>query len=137
MIFTPVNQVQDHSIFIENINIYIRLVEVFAERNKLKIELIREFSSQVINELVDMGLIQNKSDLILLKKIVGEDSNRLLNCVSFALKYKAKIGTLLDKLNNKKICTCVVGISPLIILNKTPFKNIHSALLLIDTTDEI
>lgn len=44
---------------------------------------------------------------------------------------------VIEKLNNKKICTCVVGISPLVILNKTPFKNIHSALLLIDTTDEI
>ena len=47
-------------------------------------------------------MIQNESDLILLKKIVEENYIRFLNCVSFALKYKSKIGTLLDKLNNKK-----------------------------------
>lgn len=102
MIFTPVRQAQDHSEFIEKINIYIRLVEVFAERNKIKIESTKSASPQVVKELADMGVIQNESDLILLKKIVDEDFARLLNCVSFALKYKSKIGTLLDKLNNKK-----------------------------------
>ena len=102
MIFIPVNQTQDHSEFIEKINVYIRLVEVFAERNKLKIQLQKNVQPQVIEELVDMGVIQKESDLILLKKVVAEDYIRLLNCVSFALKYKQKIGTLLDKLNNKK-----------------------------------
>ena len=102
MIFTPVNQAQDHSEFIEKINIYIRLVEVFAEHNKYKIELIKDVSPQIIKELIDMGVIQKESDLVLLKKLVAEDYNRLLNCVSFAIKYNSKIGTLLDKLSNKK-----------------------------------
>lgn len=102
MIFHPVNKIKDKADFVEKILIYIRLVEVFAERNKLVLSEYSVPEVQICEELADMGVIERKSDLSLLKKILLDDYIRFMNALSIAILHKNEMGDLLDKLSNKK-----------------------------------
>ena len=62
MIFLPVNKIDDKADFVEKVLVYIRLVEVFAERNKLDINDGSASNAQICKELVDMGVIEKEND---------------------------------------------------------------------------
>ena len=102
MIFLPVNKIDDKADFVEKVLVYIRLVEVFAERNKLDINDGSASNAQICKELVDMGVIEKENDLSLLKKVLLEECDRFIKALSFAITHKNEVGSLLDKLNNKK-----------------------------------
>ena len=102
MIFHPVSNIKDKDEFIELINIYCRLVEVIAERNRIPITIIKTISDNIVNELSDMGIITGAEDLPLLKKMLDKNYDRFINAVSFYINNSTVFGTLLDKLNNKK-----------------------------------
>ena len=102
MIFHPVSNIKDKDEFIELINIYYRLVEVMAERNRIPITNIKTISDNIVNELSDMGIITGAEDLPLLKKVLDKNYDRFINAVSFYINNSTVFGTLLDKLNNKK-----------------------------------
>lgn len=102
MIFIPVNKINDKADFVEKVLVYIRLVEVFAERNKLDINDGSASNAQICKELVDMGVIEKENDLSLLKKVLLEECDRFIKALSFAITHKNEVGSLLDKLNNKK-----------------------------------
>lgn len=68
MIFHPVSNIKDKDEFIELINIYCRLVEVMAERNRIPVTNIRTISDNIIYELSNMGIITGAEDLPILKK---------------------------------------------------------------------
>lgn len=104
MIFCSVNQINKHNKdeFIEKIQIYIRLVEVTAERFKKEITPIRQVGASVLLELVDMGIIEISDDAKQLEKILGTSYLKFASCVSFYLTNKELFGNLLDKLSNAK-----------------------------------
>ncbi len=102
MIFLPLNKIEDKTDFVEKILVYIRLVEVFAERNKLDINGCSASNAQICKELVDMGVIESEKDFSLLKKVLLEEYDRFIKALSFAIVHKNEIGSLLDKLSNKK-----------------------------------
>lgn len=102
MIFESVSNITNKDEFIEKILIYIRLVEVFAERNNLIVSLSHDINDNIIAELTNIGVISNREELSELKKILKKDFERFLNCVNFYLIHKSEIGTLLDKLSNEK-----------------------------------
>lgn len=102
MIFHPVSNIKDKDEFIELINIYCRLVEVMAERNRMPITNIKTISDNIVNELSDMGIITGAEDLSLLKKMLDKTYDRFINAVSFYINSSTVFGTLLDKLSNKK-----------------------------------
>lgn len=102
MIFESVKHITDKSSFLEKILIYIRLVEVYAERMGLNIPTIDNITSEIEEELLNIGVISESSDLPLLKSIIKTEYLRFISCVSFYLVNKEDMGTLLDKLNNKK-----------------------------------
>lgn len=102
MIFENVTRLISKDEFIEKILIYIRLVEVIAERNKIRIPNISLPSIDEINEMVDMGIIDSGKESGTLKKILGTNYQRFISSVSFYLLHKSLYGNLLDKLNNKK-----------------------------------
>lgn len=102
MIFHPVSNIKDKDEFIELINIYCRLVEVMAERNRIPITIIRAISDNIVYELSDMGIITGIEDLPLLKKVLDKNYDRFINAVSFHINNSTIFGTLLDKLSNKK-----------------------------------
>lgn len=72
MIFLPLNKIEDKADFVEKILVYIRLVEVFAERNKFVINENSASNAQICKELVDMGVIESETDFSLLKKFLLE-----------------------------------------------------------------
>lgn len=51
MIFESVNKITSKDDFLEKILIYIRLVEVFAERNGLVVEDVKEIDSTITSEM--------------------------------------------------------------------------------------
>lgn len=88
--------------FLEKIIVYIRLVEVIAERKGILIQTSDTMSDEVIHELFDMGVIENADELKNLKKILKDKYNRFIECISFYLQHRDIFGDTLDKLNNKK-----------------------------------
>ena len=73
MIFKSAAKITDKaekSFFIEQISVYIRLVQVFCEKKQLEFNFNRETS--VLNELVDIGVIEKSSELPDLKNVLGE-----------------------------------------------------------------
>ena len=102
MIFEPVNNIKNKEEFLEKILIYIRLVEVIAERTHSSIPSVEVVSDSMISELKDMGVISDECDLSSLKLIVNNNYCRFLSSLAFYLHNKSLFGNLLDKLNNKK-----------------------------------
>ena len=73
MIFEKVTCITSKEEFREKILIYIRLVEVIAEREKMIIPNIMSLSQIEIEEMQDMGIIENGMDLDALKKILDKN----------------------------------------------------------------
>lgn len=101
MIFSTVKNINNKDEFLEKILIYIRIVEVIAEKNNSIIPNAI-MSELIISEIKDMGVVDNGDDLPLLKAITKEFYNRFVNCVSFYITHKEMFGTQLDKLSNKR-----------------------------------
>lgn len=102
MIFEKVTNITNKDEFLEKILIYIRLVEVLAEREGMVVPQIETPSDTVVSEMVDMGVISSGEDIKQLKKMVGANYIRFISSVDFYLENKKLYGHLLDKLSNKK-----------------------------------
>lgn len=102
MIFECVGHITNKEEFTEKILVYIRLVEVLAERENISIPKETIPSVDMIKEMKDMGVIQSEEDLTLLKKITAGNYDRFLSALSFHLTHQQLFGNLLDKLSNKK-----------------------------------
>lgn len=102
MIFDQVKNIKEKNDFLEKILIYIRLVEVIAERYGFIIFPTENYSDDMINELKDIGIIESESDMDLFRSIIKNNYKRFLGCVQFYIENKKLFGQLLDKLNNKK-----------------------------------
>lgn len=102
MIFESIKNIIDVDAFLEKVLIYIRLVEVFAERYGASIPSVKSVDYDVLSELQDMGVVEEESDLMVLKKLLKSDYIKFASCVRFYLDHKAEFGNSLDKLSNKK-----------------------------------
>lgn len=102
MIFETIRNITSKDEFLEKIQIYIRLVEVCAERNGLVINSIQTPTSDIILELKNIGVISDEEDCAALKSLLKKEYDRLISCISFALNHQEEIGSLLDKVSNKK-----------------------------------
>ena len=92
MIFESVNHITDKSDFLEKILIYIRLVEVFAERMGFSIPAIDEITNEIEKELINIGMVNESSELPLLKTFLKKEYTRFIDCVSFSLVHKKEMG---------------------------------------------
>ncbi len=102
MIFEKVTNISNKDEFKELILLYIRLVEVIAEREKLSLPEISSISSKMIEEMRDMGILDSENDLPSLKKNIGIYYNRFLSSLSFYLSHKNLYNEFIYKLNNNK-----------------------------------
>lgn len=103
MIFNAVTDLvekSDKSFFEEQILVYIRLVEVFCEKNGL-INQADDLTPN-IDELKAIGVIKSDRDVDSLKSFLGKNYTRFIQAVNFSVENRDKIGTLLDKLSNEK-----------------------------------
>lgn len=101
MIYSSIKNTNNKDEILERILVYIRIVEVIAERNNALIPSAF-MSEAIITELKDMGVIDTEEDLPALKTATKDLYARLINCVSFYLTNKKMYGNQLDKLSNKK-----------------------------------
>ena len=102
MIFESIGNINNKEEYKEKILIYIRLVEVLAERDKICMPIISNPSEEMIEELKDMGIISSNVDMKHLKNTIGTYYARFLSSLSFYLSHRQLYGGLLDKLSNKK-----------------------------------
>lgn len=103
MIFNSIEKIKDKSdlcYYLELIDVYCRLVEVFCEKNRLP--LSNKENKNLINEFIDMGLIDKPQEVTKLSNVLGKEYERLKTCTSTYLNNKKAFGNILDKLNNKK-----------------------------------
>lgn len=101
MIFSSIKNTNNKDEILEKILVYIRIVEVIAEKNKASIPSA-SISETIISELKDMGVIDTDADLPILKNIAKDLYARFINCVSFYITNQKIFGNQLDKLNDKK-----------------------------------
>lgn len=103
MIFKPVSKLNnktDKNFFIEQIQIYIRLAEVFCEKNGIIRDRLLEID--VSDELIKMGVIEKKEEMHVLQRVLDEKYMDFIDAVRFAIFYKDKTDGLFDKLYNSK-----------------------------------
>lgn len=100
MIFKSASQLKDkieQSFFCEQVKVYIRLVDVFCEKNKLQYEVSNDVC---IEELKNIGAISAEDELSDLKKVLADDYLAFISAVAFAAAHKKDMNGLLDKLSN-------------------------------------
>ena len=102
MIFESVNKITSKDDFLEKILIYIRLVEVFAERNGLVVEDVKEPTSAITSEMANIGVIECEDDIEALKRLLKKEYYRFIRCIAFYLSHRPMMGALLDRLSNQK-----------------------------------
>lgn len=102
MIFESVKNITSKDEFLEKIQIYTRLVEVFAERYKYSIPYLNNPTPEIEVEMVNIGVVKNSDEISELKTALKEEYNHFVSCVGFYLIHQEEMGNLLDKLNNKK-----------------------------------
>lgn len=102
MIFESVENITNKNFFIELVNVYIRLVEVTAERNNITIPQMTDISEFTISELIDMGLITKAEQISILCKVLSHEFSRFVNCVNFYITHKSFFDPFIKKLNNKE-----------------------------------
>ena len=89
----------EKNFFLEQIDIYIRLIEVFCERENIKIESDKTPNYE---ELISIGVICEKSEITNLRKILNNKFDHFMECVNFASSNIELMDGLLDKLYNSK-----------------------------------
>lgn len=102
MIFENIKNISSKDEFLEKILIYIRLVEVTAERNGYMISNNIEINYDIIDELIAIGIISTNEEISELKALINPLYQRLINCINFYLNNKTVFGSTLDRLNNSK-----------------------------------
>lgn len=103
MIFKCVSKIKDSKckkIFIEHVQIYIRLIEVFCEKNNINFAQIDE--TPPIAQLILIGVIQSELELVELKKILKTHFIDFIKAVNFSSTHDAKLNGLTDNLSNAK-----------------------------------
>lgn len=103
MIFKNVNKLANKTetaFFVEQLQVYIRLVEVYCEKKGYKLDgTVKEIP---LEELKSIGLINDEKDLEGLRKVAGPIYEEFVLAVSYAAKHRKNMGGCLDKLYNSE-----------------------------------
>lgn len=86
MIFENIAHITNKNAFLELINIYIRLVEVTAQRYNRTIPPTLHTNSFILSELEDMGIISDANQINALQFSLKKDYTRFISCVNFFLE---------------------------------------------------
>lgn len=101
MIFKNVSTLSnktEKAFFVEQVKVYIRLIEVFCEKNNIAFQADEDVYD--LDELKSIGVVNSEDDIDNLKKIVGRDYQLFIKAVNFAVLHKNELNGLLDKLSN-------------------------------------
>lgn len=103
MIFMPITKLinnTDKSFFVEQVQLYTKLVNAFCLKNHIE----NNADDKIINfdELKSIGVIEKEDDLKGLKTVLKSDFSPFIKSVNFAVSNKNQLDGLLDKLYNSK-----------------------------------
>lgn len=103
MIFKSVADLSDKTekaFWYEQISVYIRLVQVFCEKNNISFSDNENVDYQ--NELISIGVINNPDEIEILRDKLLDKFNDFIVAVKLAVVYKSAMAGLLDKLYNSE-----------------------------------
>jgi DNA (cytosine-5)-methyltransferase 1 len=103
MIFELVTSCQNKGLFKELILTYVRIAESCAEKLKVKMHRPKMCNVAIVNEMRAIGVIDSNKDISSLLNLLGESLfNRFVAAVDLAVENPEVVGSLLNKLSNKK-----------------------------------
>ena len=105
MIFKNVTSISNNSekrFFIEQIEVFTRLIEVYCEKNNITNAEDSTLTSEVYNELIDIGVINSRSDIDELKKLLKKKYNPFIKAVKFCVNNKEDVYDTIWKLYNSE-----------------------------------
>ena len=105
MIFKNVTSISNNSekrFFIEQIEVFTRLIEVYCEKNNVNNTEDSTLTPEVYNELIDIGVVNSRSDIDELKKLLKKNYNPFIKAVKFAKNNKEETYDIIWKLYNSE-----------------------------------
>ena len=104
MIFNRVVELDKNEkrFFLEEINVFTRLIEVFCEKNNLENTEDSTLTQEVYKELIKIGVISSRSDLNQLKNVLKKKYNSFIRAVKFCLNNKEDTYDTIWKLYNSE-----------------------------------
>lgn len=104
MLIEAVRNITNKDEFKEKVLVYIRLVEVTAERVGLDVPIYESSNlNEIVVELSEVGFVETKEDLALLKRTIGSvNYDSLINSAAFVLAHQSLFVNVFDKLSNKR-----------------------------------
>ena len=100
---SEIRNTKNKKFFLEKINIYIRLIEVFADSLNIKFDnnnyKVNPDTLARLNELKILNIKLKNDNKLLIKLLKKNLHQKLISAINFNIKYKKKIGNLLDKLD--------------------------------------
>ena len=107
--FQYINKIENNrekKFFIEKVNLFVKLINVFAQKNNLIDSSINSgISENTITRLKELKIIESNSEdeqKKLFKVLKARIFEQFIKAINYNFKYKNKIGSLLDKLDPSK-----------------------------------
>lgn len=103
MIFTSVNKLNNKTqmtFFREQVNVYIRLVECYCEKNNVPYEV--DESTLIENELIEMGVIEESAETGALAVFLGADYLKFEKAVRYVVENREQLRSVVGKLYNSE-----------------------------------
>ena len=105
---TELNQ-KERRFFIEEVEVFTRLIEVFCEKNEVENNENTDLKSEDYKELYDIGVIKEFSDVKQLKKVLKDKYEPFIKAVKFSKNHKEEADSpIIKKVNlfKKKQISC-------------------------------
>ena len=102
-VVSEIKNTKNRKSFLEKINIYIRLIEVFADSLNIKFDNNNyKVNPDTLVRLSELKILNSKfkdDNKMLIKLLKKNLYQKFISAINFNIKYKKKIGNLLDKLD--------------------------------------
>ena len=103
MLFKNIKDIKtknEKKFFIEKIKLIYRIIEEYCSFNNILYSEYNEDEERAIKELLDIGIIQNKDDLGIMKNLIKSEYNSLIKALSFYNENKKESNYILKKFYN-------------------------------------
>ena len=105
MFFKCVNDLtnnEDKRFFKEQIEVFTRLIEVYCEKNNINNDEDSTLTPECYNELIKIGVINSRSDIDNLKKLLKNNYDHFIKAVKFSVNNKNDVYSTIWKLYNSE-----------------------------------
>ncbi|MDY2631702.1 MAG: DNA cytosine methyltransferase [Clostridium sp.] len=103
MLFKNIKDIKtqnEKKFFLEKIKLIYRIIEEYCSFNNIEYIEYIENEEKAIKELIDIGIIENREDLSIMKKLIKSEYNSIIKALSFYSENKKKSNYILKKFYN-------------------------------------